>query len=434
MNFHKRNVKLFKFVVVSIVWIFSCVNCVLSNPSQHVHVITTNNSQINVNQAPKSLHAKEIDSISRVILQLIDKFYIQPSEKFEVRIYGAITSHLNDIISDIGRKINDNFLLTVKHFLNVNQFSGQFSFSALILTSDVQTLSNLNLFGGTLVNEWSVNFKFLVYCEHLTNLSHLSLPTIDHHREGHLSFYEYFIFNVGNLVSLVTSTYFGKSDCNKRQFLRLDRFNKTTQQWDNKLENLNNYKTFYGCELVFGVSTDFMFYFKDHIVNNIIFHDGNQPSLADFMKIEAAVNSDGEQYRGLFYEVFEALSKVGNFRTYYQFIFKNGELFDSNGRKEPIYFQFQTSTSHDKFSTVTLPFISHKVLIVLTPNAFYTNYEKILMPFDSVTWMLLGFTFFFVFGLILMINRLPREVRDRIYCSRNEMHIYNVLGEFYLKV
>jgi hypothetical protein len=83
----------------------------------------------------------------------------------------------------------------------------------------------------------------------------------------------------------------------------------------------------------------------------------------------------------------------------------------------------------DLFHTLPYRFTEFKYLV--TPNEFYTNYEKLIMPFDMATWVLLWMTFGLTFVIIFVINRMPKKFRVAVYGDRVNMPTYNAVGVFF---
>ncbi|KAG5683068.1 hypothetical protein PVAND_012373 [Polypedilum vanderplanki] len=79
----------------------------------------------------------------------------------------------------------------------------------------------------------------------------------------------------------------------------------------------------------------------------------------------------------------------------------------------------------------TAPFHSLVYYYLITPNSNYTNYEKILFPFDEPTWIFLCVFVVSTFGCIFILNQLPNRFREIVYGSGITMPIYNVLSIFF---
>jgi hypothetical protein len=78
----------------------------------------------------------------------------------------------------------------------------------------------------------------------------------------------------------------------------------------------------------------------------------------------------------------------------------------------------------------TLPIKSNEIFLITTPGEQYSDFEKLLLPFDDETWMYLiltfGCAFFFIFG----INLLPRLIQDLVYGKSIKTPAFNIVGKF----
>ena len=69
--------------------------------------------------------------------------------------------------------------------------------------------------------------------------------------------------------------------------------------------------------------------------------------------------------------------------------------------------------------------------MVFTPPEKYTPYEKLTLPFDIETWILLITTFMLTFLSILIINRLSKNTRSLVYGNAVDTPIWNVISIFF---
>ncbi|KAG5668377.1 hypothetical protein PVAND_016317 [Polypedilum vanderplanki] len=61
----------------------------------------------------------------------------------------------------------------------------------------------------------------------------------------------------------------------------------------------------------------------------------------------------------------------------------------------------------------------------------YTPYEKLLLPFDFDTWMLLIFTFTSALSIIFIINRLTKPIQQIVFGKKVQTPSLNVIGTFF---
>jgi hypothetical protein len=80
---------------------------------------------------------------------------------------------------------------------------------------------------------------------------------------------------------------------------------------------------------------------------------------------------------------------------------------------------------------VVSPFTEDRMVFAITPAEEYKPYEKILLPFDELTWYLLLGTFGFSFGAIFAVSLMRKRWQDVVYGEGVRMPAYNVVGTFF---
>jgi hypothetical protein len=76
-------------------------------------------------------------------------------------------------------------------------------------------------------------------------------------------------------------------------------------------------------------------------------------------------------------------------------------------------------------------FLDNRYRLYATPAEPYTAYEKLLLPFDTKTWILLIATFLVTLVIILIINKLSRRAQNIVYGRQVETSIWNVVSIFF---
>jgi hypothetical protein len=77
-------------------------------------------------------------------------------------------------------------------------------------------------------------------------------------------------------------------------------------------------------------------------------------------------------------------------------------------------------------------------IFVITPGEPYNNYEKMILPFDTETWIYLILTFALTFFVIFIVNFMPRNIQSVIYGENiwtptlNVVYIFFGLGQMKL--
>lgn len=130
--------------------------------------------------------------------------------------------------------------------------------------------------------------------------------------------------------------------------------------------------------------------------------------------------------KGVKPEIFTILSKKLNFNPYIignvNSTIENADLF---------FHPYQSDHEFELPIHLTSSFFEDRELILATPGELYTSYEKLLLPFDDATWMLLNVTFLIAFIAIVIINRLPKFIQTRFYGRNVQTPTLNVVSTFF---
>jgi len=105
----------------------------------------------------------------------------------------------------------------------------------------------------------------------------------------------------------------------------------------------------------------------------------------------------------------------------------------NNTFNEPnvVFFVYSLTDLSQKNLRMTNAFEEVKILVVSTPADAYTPYEKLLLPFDTETWILLIVTFLLTFVIILIINKLSKRAQNIVYGKQVDTPIWNVISIFF---
>jgi hypothetical protein len=94
---------------------------------------------------------------------------------------------------------------------------------------------------------------------------------------------------------------------------------------------------------------------------------------------------------------------------------------------EPFYTPFEDFNNLEQ----TKPYDYEEVVIVITPGELYTSYEKILMPFDALTWYFLTLTVFMALLIIFLVKQLNKSIQNMIFGANVRHPMFNVVAIFF---
>jgi hypothetical protein len=370
-------------------------------------------------------------SVATAMTEVIQKFFIDNFIDFDFIIYGQTTSYIDDVIDGITRNLSENTTVNIKHITDIDNWNHEMSRSAVILMKTREYLWNLHAvgtnfsYGTKLSNSVPKTLKFLIHVEKIDEFQQLIDVTNDFRMPYSLNymnfkFFELFIINDQNqsMISLAANVLFSKNNCRQFQLKMLNIFDTDTQKWEFEVKNFDHFDDLNGCMINLMVGLDHLL-FSDEF-RGLIRFVGHE---VDIPKLMRAVASENFKFQGLTNELVQLMAQRANFSVHFFF------STDKADTTEIIF--FKTRNFMPKFGALIMfphgfiemrkkffcsePFASMDSYYLVSHNDLYTNYEKLTMPFDEVTWMLLLTTFGFTFGIILGLHLCPQFVRNAVF-------------------
>jgi len=243
--------------------------------------------------------------------------------------------------------------------------------------------------------------------------------------------FAFYIINFNEYIALETTEWFTPSSCHMPLLTVVNKYIKDSRKWKEPLVYYEKFLNFYGCELILALPE---------------YDKSGDSTIWSYAK----VSNDSKSFSlgGFVPAIFQIASKKCNFIDGYQPYQQNNKTSLSihlNFEEAALISINQTYKLPNviievfdmvRFATAeevrnTLPFMQFRDYFLVTPGKAYTAYEKLLLPFDTLTWILLAVTFSIAVFSIFTINRLSREIRDVIYGVKVKTPIINLLSIFF---
>jgi len=252
--------------------------------------------------------------------------------------------------------------------------------------------------------------------EHLKRNSayYVEVPNIYTLVDGNGSFID--LFEINNFVGDNRN-----KTCDQLAISIINRFSKQKLEWESELKQLKKRDKFNDCEVMYDATQD-----EGIHVNRSIEHE-NDPIL------------DKKRFYGWLAELTRELTNMTNFN----FLFFDRVQSSVEEEKTVKYFKnFETdenrpskfegySKEHKKYQQ-RAPLIYKELYFVIPKGELYTEWEKLFLAFDLVTWWLIVATFAAAFGTIIIINNFaPRQVRHFVFGRNVTMPSLNILIAFF---
>jgi hypothetical protein len=363
-------------------------------------------------------------SESKAIEDVIREFYIANHIPFDLLVYGETSNHINDVIDGVIKQVSHDALpVTLKRIKDIREWNHKMSQSAVIFVKSQKTLEHLHdsLVGykksyTLLTNREPKPFKFLVYVEEIKSLHQLNDSISKNNQYSHtmpadLRLFEFFITSDELQVNLTARLLYSEDHCGEFKLKVLNSVDKRSQQWTRKLENFEQFSNFHGCLMPFCVAISRNFYVEGANINE----EKNESLIL--------LKSGHAKFAGLTNEIVRLLAQTNNFSFHFSV------LKHVPGSNKPYDFiptkNFKLPMNHliplenividrESIFHFTVPFASVDWYCVLSLNTLYTNYEKLLFPFDVATWSLLLLTLVLTFGTILGLRFFPQWISTMI--------------------
>lgn len=337
-----------------------------------------------------------------------------------------------DIANDLIKNLNFKSLYTIENYGLDRNIQITIS-SCILFIESLESFKIIDRFA-KLIRTGNNPIKFVTFIPNMT-YDELKLSSVLNKFYSEISVFDgtafentFFITNETETLTLSTAEWFTPHGCNRANLIKLNKFNKTSQKWQSKLQNYEKFQQYNKCELVMLLPV----YQDDH--SN--FHmSGYSVISRDFLSFT---------YFGISPVIFEIAAEHLNFTVGYQpgrmaknwlnedmknpvhRILINGVLKDPH-----VYFEILPQYKL-KFHIAASEVVTNlNFWMFVTPADKYTAYEKFFLPFDFVTWILLAVTFVAAFSTIFIINCMPKLIQNIIYGHKVEAPTWNVIRIFF---
>lgn len=349
--------------------------------------------------------------VSKPLNDLIDVIFVQKGIHFDLIIYEGYLYESLDIINQFPSEAGLKYAEKIR-LMTVNSWDHIMNKSAVIFFPHISFYRKFSI----QVKLESANYnplRFLIYCDQMivNDLQMVYKPFYLNMSPGSIALYQYFLIDSQNGLELVTFEWYTETVCNVPMIVSINFFDTNVMRWKKELIIPEKFRQFFGCMLTIGATVGRMHVEMDR-ANNLV---------------------------GSPIDLFKAMATKGNFTYNYQLIKhgmdgvmvaepQNGKIIDIQ-----IYLQVPrvafsriTDVMH-----ITTPFLEEKVSFVLTEPETYSSYEKLLLPFDTLTWIFTLTVFLCAFVVIIVINLTSTSLQDLFYGENVNTPALNVVGIYF---
>lgn len=277
--------------------------------------------------------------------------------------------------------------------------------------------------------ESSQNIKLFIYCENfgINALKYIidTTLTMDISHHSNVLHNKYFIVDDIEEESILFMTFKwfqSFKSCRTPKMKIISKFGKKSSTWTKKLQVFDKFGNFNQCPLIFLIPRSFSFYhyFAVQIKTNKMLPFGLIPEIlhitADKFNFTVLIQHANYSFNPKLQQTNVSMSPNLNDQINFDFIIKQTALIVV----KPQHKKLIISLGNEE-----------RIAFAITPSGSYTNYEKLLFPFDLTTWILVGSTFGISFAIIFIVNITDRRFQNLVYGENVRMPALNVARIFF---
>ena len=304
--------------------------------------------------------------VPQAISQLVQSHFSESSET--VQVY--YNSERLEILDETLKLLRDEQEVKVTKLGAEIENSENFTYNYKNAIFLVDTMDNYNdyvvsAFQYGKLRDW-IYLSLVIYCEGLTRSKVETMIT-------QYSF-NTFLIEENEEISLHAMTMYTEKQCDVPQLIQINRFSAQQRKWstDNyfslKIENCH------GCII------NIEFFFQRKGISKVTFSEDGKLIIAD----------------GALIEMMKTLSTHLNFTINYPYVYRNDTWI--------IAIVPLVTVTYDDAFFISDPVYYESDIFVVPSGEPYMPWEKLLLPFDNMTWMWLGTAFTIGFVVILLIR------------------------------
>jgi hypothetical protein len=364
-------------------------------------------SNISANYTYKSTSA---DAISEVI----DEIFLQQKIPFNIETSKDSKLNMDMILTKLAKNNRGNF--SYKIYRNDLRREKK---PTVFLTQDISELDSVHDYIRHFVSKtnYSTSLRYLIYCEELNlkNYKTTIRPFMSFNKNNWAEYVNnYYAIDSSENVTLLT--YFVREnprDVGVPYILRLETaatFDKKSWTWIGGLKKLKkkwNYE-----------------YLKGMAIFSYLYNGTNY---------DTYTNEVTGKFSGVLVDIIKVVGQKYQMNMVFMNLAVQRHTSGTEGDGVPSIsvwtdykYKYVIISSH-----LTSTYTEEIYRLVITPSDSYTSYEKLAMPFDKTTWVLLGLTFGAAFAVTVIVNKQSRWIQDIVYGKNVRMPGYNIVSIFF---
>lgn len=337
--------------------------------------------------------ASKKSAVASAISDLINHHYVNQLDCLQIVKFVDKSKEIDEIANEVLRQTqNAPISIKIINFASRKQFDRVLiTESCILLFNDAKSLHEF-VNASMILYTRSNAFILLAYVPIRNSFVPYSSYKLDH-------FYD--LHHVGNFLELKTNVSFSANDCWYFDIKVVNKFSMKKMRWIGDETYVNKYRNYNGCVIDVGVDE----------------YDSPPWLVVNISKDNVVTN-----IWGLHHELMKVASKKLNFTLQYVPFFK---------KRSDFFLQLRTRGHLKTGYPQTQSYWFEDIIVIIPPGHFYSSYEKLLLPFDSDTWICFIITFAVGFVVIFLLIVAKDSMRDHFFGNRVAAPTLNLLGHFF---
>lgn len=340
----------------------------------------------------------ENQAIMSLAFENISESIFQSNGRVALRNFGSGLDIIDSLINSLKRN-SIPYSMKQEEIISTTNKSYEVNGSEILTFDSVNSFQQFNEMV-KLTNDFPNDIHIFILCENARDQEIASIK-VSSDLLTHILQYEYFIIEEAEVIRLLTFVWYTPKSCRKLQLVEVNRFDKKSRKWMGSDFVLNKFENFHRCPLVFGLIQHRIFNNFHIIDNSTIIYSGF--FIRIFKELQENLNF-----------TFDVNAKVRDTDTGIELLKELPvDYFIENGCYN--FFFKESETIFNTSRSMTRSFSFLRTQMALPPGEKHTGYEKFVLCFDKLTWILIIVTFVVAFSTIFIVNFSSDLVKNIVF-------------------
>jgi hypothetical protein len=336
------------------------------------------------------------------LYHILRDFYVNRSENFDLVICGKENRNITSLVNDVMREID--FPTT---FIQIEDLSSKISVDKSTILF-FNSIADYNQFHeqAKLTNRYVKDINILVYIEGVSKKDLEKIKEKNGHNVALLIRTETFLIHSeqqeSNSLKLMIFDLTLRPNCHNRRWQVINTFSTLKRKWKTRAFAHEKFNNLRGCDMTIRTPLD--------------------------VETDSESGKEGfERDKGFSPVVVEQICRNVNFTYEYGFLMDYPPASEQDDFLELESNSLENLHFNNGTEIITAPFMMNEEVILISRSVLYTDFIKILLPFDIETWCCLIGTLSVFAVTIVVLRFAPVKVRDFVIGQRVKTPMLNLV-------